>query len=56
MSTYGAVLARLLNSFPVMLCGAVNSSAQVHVMAKVGWHHRGHLSIPQLSDLPSPVS
>lgn len=42
--------ARLLNSLPVMLCDAVNSSAKVHVMAKVGLLHRGHFSIPCLSD------
>ncbi len=48
--------ARLLSSLPVMLCGSVNSSAQVHVMAKVGSLHKEHFSIPCLSNLPSPLS
>lgn len=48
--------ARLLNSLPVMLCGAVNSSARVQAVAKVGSLHRGHFSIPCLSHLPSPLS
>lgn len=48
--------ARILNTLPVALCGAVNSSTQIQVTAKVDLHHRGHSSMLYLFRSPSTLN